>query len=68
MRSYCLKTNDKPVHFLGLLSDGRCFIAHYISPKSLIDASGKLWFEEKLIIHAFTDGRDVDLKKWYLAM
>ncbi|MFI2743914.1 2,3-bisphosphoglycerate-independent phosphoglycerate mutase [Zhouia sp. PK063] len=54
------KKNDKAVHFLGLLSDGGVH-SHINHLKALLDAAEheKL---EKVFIHAFTDGRDVDPK------
>ena len=60
------KNNNKAVHFLGLVSDGGVH-SHTSHLKGLIDASQA--FElDKVYIHAFTDGRDVDPKsgKGYL--
>lgn len=60
------KDNNKAVHFLGLVSDGGVH-SHTSHLKGLIDASQA--FElDKVYIHAFTDGRDVDPKsgKGYL--
>lgn len=52
--------NNKPVHYLGLLSDGGVH-SHIDHLKGLITAG----FEsgvKNMYIHAFTDGRDVDPK------
>ena len=54
------KTNDKAVHFLGLLSDGGVH-SHTSHLKSLIDVSQDFGLK-KIFVHAFTDGRDVDPK------
>lgn len=54
------KTNNKSVHFLGLLSDGGVH-SHTSHLRSLIDASEDFGLQ-KVFIHAFTDGRDVDPK------
>ncbi len=54
------KTNNKPVHFIGLLSDGGVH-SHTSHLRSLIDASQEFGLE-KVYVHAFTDGRDVDPK------
>ena len=54
------KENDKPVHFLGLLSDGGVH-SHTSHLRGLIDASEKYGLKNTYI-HAFTDGRDVDPK------
>ena len=61
------KTNNKSVHFLGLLSDGGVH-SHTSHLTSLIDASQNFGLQ-KVFIHAFTDGRDVDPKsgKNYIA-
>jgi 2,3-bisphosphoglycerate-independent phosphoglycerate mutase len=54
------KQNNKSVHFLGLLSDGGVH-SHTSHLRALIDASQE--FElQKVYVHAFTDGRDVDPK------
>ncbi len=52
--------NNKPVHFLGLLSDGGVH-AHTSHLKGLIDAANGAGVKNSFI-HAFTDGRDVDPK------
>lgn len=54
------KTNNKKVHFLGLVSDGGVH-SHMDHLKALIDASDSCGVE-KAFVHAFTDGRDVDPK------
>ena len=54
------KTNNKNVHFLGLLSDGGVH-SHINHLKGLIDASEDFGLKN-VFIHAFTDGRDVDPK------
>lgn len=61
------KTNKKPIHFLGLLSDGGVH-SHIDHLKALIKAAEESGVE-KSFVHAFTDGRDVDPKsgKGFLA-
>lgn len=54
------KENNKPVHFLGLLSDGGVH-SHIKHLKGLLTAAEEAGVEKKYI-HAFTDGRDVDPK------
>lgn len=54
------KTNNKPVHFVGLVSDGGVH-SHIDHLKGLVDATQEAGLE-KVFIHAFTDGRDVDPK------
>ncbi len=54
------KQNNKPVHFLGLLSDGGVH-SHIDHLKGLITAGSDSGVED-MYIHAFTDGRDVDPK------
>lgn len=54
------KKNNKPVHFLGLVSDGGVH-SHISHLKGLIDAAQDFGLD-KLFVHAFTDGRDVDPK------
>ena len=58
------KTNNKKVHFLGLVSDGGVH-SHIEHLKGLIDATQEFGLE-KVFIHAFTDGRDVDPKSGVL--
>ena len=54
------KKNNKAVHFLGLLSDGGVH-SHTSHLRALIDASQE-YNLDKVFVHAFTDGRDVDPK------
>ncbi len=52
--------NDKPVHFLGLVSDGGVH-SHIDHLKGLVNAAAA-YGVKRSFIHAFTDGRDVDPK------
>ena len=52
------KKNNKPIHFLGLVSDGGVH-SHTNHLKGLIEAAEAFGIE-KCYVHAFTDGRDVD--------
>ncbi|NBL63642.1 2,3-bisphosphoglycerate-independent phosphoglycerate mutase [Flavobacterium sp. NST-5] len=54
------KTNDKKVHLLGLVSDGgvHSHINHLLGLINAAEAYGL----QKIFVHAFTDGRDVDPK------
>jgi 2,3-bisphosphoglycerate-independent phosphoglycerate mutase len=54
------KDHHKAVHFLGLVSDGGVH-SHTSHLRSLIDASQDFGLD-KVFVHAFTDGRDVDPK------
>ncbi len=54
------KANNKPIHFLGLVSDGGVH-SHINHLKGLIVAAEKAGVPQSYI-HAFTDGRDVDPK------
>jgi 2,3-bisphosphoglycerate-independent phosphoglycerate mutase len=54
------KTNNKKVHLLGLVSNGGVH-SHTGHLKGLVDATEAAGLE-KVYIHAFTDGRDVDPK------
>ena len=54
------KTNNKSLHFLGLVSDGGVH-SHINHLKGLIDAAETNGVKNTFI-HAFTDGRDVDPK------
>ncbi len=54
------KDNNVKVHLLGLLSDGGVH-SHTSHLRSLIDATEDFGLE-KVFVHAFTDGRDVDPK------
>lgn len=50
--------NNKPIHFMGLLSDGGVH-SHIDHLKGLLTAADEFGVKEKYV-HAFTDGRDVD--------
>ena len=52
------KDNNKPIHFMGLLSDGGVH-SHIKHLKGLLTAAEEFGIKEKYL-HAFTDGRDVD--------
>lgn len=54
------KDHNKSIHFLGLLSDGGVH-SHTSHLRGLIDATQEFGLE-KVFVHAFTDGRDVDPK------
>jgi 2,3-bisphosphoglycerate-independent phosphoglycerate mutase len=54
------KTSNRKVHFLGLVSDGGVH-SHTSHLKGLLDAASAFGLQ-KIFIHAFTDGRDVDPK------
>jgi 2,3-bisphosphoglycerate-independent phosphoglycerate mutase len=54
------KEHDKPVHLLGLVSDGGVH-SHINHLKGLISATQDAGVKD-VFIHAFTDGRDVDPK------
>ncbi|MEC5167467.1 2,3-bisphosphoglycerate-independent phosphoglycerate mutase [Flavobacterium sp. PL11] len=54
------KIKNKKVHFLGLVSDGGVH-SHTSHLRGLIDATQQYGLD-KVFIHAFTDGRDVDPK------
>ncbi len=56
---YAVKHN-KPIHFVGLLSDGGVH-SHIDHLKGLLSAAEEFGVKEKYV-HAFTDGRDVDPK------
>ncbi len=55
--NYAVK-NNKPVHFMGLLSDGGVH-SHINHLKGLLTAAEEFGVKQKYV-HAFTDGRDVD--------
>lgn len=61
------KTENRAVHFLGLLSDGGVH-SHSSHLRGLIEA-GESAGVNRMFVHAFTDGRDVDPKsgKGYLS-
>ena len=52
------RENNKPVHFIGLVSDGGVH-AHINHLKALCDAAGEQGLQD-VFIHAFLDGRDTD--------
>jgi 2,3-bisphosphoglycerate-independent phosphoglycerate mutase len=54
------KTNDKPLHLIGLVSDGGVH-SHINHLKAIIDLCQKEGLTN-VFIHAFTDGRDCDPK------
>uniref|UniRef100_UPI00404A71D9 2,3-bisphosphoglycerate-independent phosphoglycerate mutase n=1 Tax=Gelidibacter sp. TaxID=2018083 RepID=UPI00404A71D9 len=54
------KAHNKPVHFLGLVSDGGVH-SHITHLKGLVDAAQQFGIQQSYV-HAFTDGRDVDPK------
>ena len=54
------KTNNKAFHIMGLVSDGGVH-SHINHLKAIIDIAEEHG-PEKIFIHAFTDGRDVDPK------
>lgn len=56
-------TNNKPVHFLGLVSDGGVH-SHINHLFGLVDAANSCGVKQSYI-HAFTDGRDVDPKSGF---
>lgn len=57
------KANNKKVHFLGLVSDGGVH-SHIKHLFGLLDAA-KAYGLKDVLVHAFTDGRDVDPKSGY---
>src|SRR5688572_5610632 len=57
------KKNNKPVHFMGLLSDGGVH-SHIKHLKGLITIASNNGIKN-LFVHAFTDGRDTDPKGGY---
>ncbi|MGG5485692.1 2,3-bisphosphoglycerate-independent phosphoglycerate mutase [Gaetbulibacter sp. PBL-D1] len=57
------KSNNKPIHFLGLVSDGGVH-SHINHLFGLIDAAQEFGVQQSYV-HAFTDGRDVDPKSGY---
>ena len=54
------KANNKPMHLLGLVSDGGVH-SHINHLKAIVDACQQEGLKE-VYIHAFTDGRDTDPK------
>ena len=57
------KSNNKPIHFLGLLSDGGVH-SHINHLFGLIDVADTFGVQNSFV-HAFTDGRDVDPKSGF---
>jgi 2,3-bisphosphoglycerate-independent phosphoglycerate mutase len=57
------KTNNKTIHFLGLVSDGGVH-SHINHLFGLINAANDYGLKD-VFVHAFTDGRDVDPKSGY---
>ena len=57
------KSNDKAIHLLGLVSDGGVH-SHIDHLFGLISAANEQGLD-KVYVHAFTDGRDVDPKSGY---
>jgi len=57
------KDNNKPVHFLGLVSDGGVH-SHINHLFGLVDAANNFGVKNSYV-HAFTDGRDVDPKSGF---
>ena len=57
------KDNNKPIHFLGLVSDGGVH-SHINHLFGLINAANDFGVEQSFV-HAFTDGRDVDPKSGF---
>lgn len=58
---YCLK-NNKPLHLMGLVSDGGVH-SHINHLKSLCSIASEFGLKsENILVHAFTDGRDCDPK------
>lgn len=54
------KANNKPIHFVGLVSNGGVH-SHINHLYGLLDAANDFGLNE-IFVHAFTDGRDVDPK------
>lgn len=54
------KSNNKPIHFLGLVSDGGVH-SHINHLKGLVKSASDYGIKDTFV-HAFTDGRDVDPK------
>ena len=51
--------NNKKVHFIGLVSDGGVH-SHINHLKGLLTAAHEYGLNDKVYVHAFTDGRDCD--------
>ncbi len=54
-------TNNKKVHFMGLVSDGGVH-SHINHLKGLCSAAQGYGLKDRVFVHAFTDGRDTDAK------
>lgn len=52
-------TNNKNVHFIGLVSDGGVH-SHINHLKGLLTAAHEFGLNDNVYVHAFTDGRDCD--------
>jgi len=57
------KNNKKPLHLIGLVSDGG--VHSHISHLKAILSACKVQGLEEVYVHAFTDGRDTDPKSGY---
>ncbi|MCW3126333.1 MAG: 2,3-bisphosphoglycerate-independent phosphoglycerate mutase [Bacteroidetes bacterium] len=57
---YCVD-NNKPLHLMGLVSDGGVH-SHTSHLKAICDIASQYLAEGQVFIHAFTDGRDTDTK------
>jgi len=55
------KSNNKNIHFIGLVSDGGVH-SHINHLKGLCSLAHDRGFNDNVFIHAFTDGRDTDPK------
>ena len=53
------KKNNKKIHFIGLVSDGGVH-SHINHLKGLLTAAYEYGLNDKVFVHAFTDGRDCD--------
>lgn len=53
------KTNNKKIHFIGLLSDGGVH-SHINHLKGLLETAAEAGLKDNVFVHAFTDGRDTD--------
>lgn len=59
--AYC-KLNNKPLHLMGLVSDGGVH-SHINHVKALCDYANEYGLDSDMVfVHAFTDGRDTDPK------
>jgi 2,3-bisphosphoglycerate-independent phosphoglycerate mutase len=53
------KSNNKNIHFIGLVSNGGVH-SHINHLKGLLTAAQEFGLQDKVFVHAFTDGRDCD--------